>query len=73
MIRSFNKKKVDFTKEYMFFGEQPNVSRFDVQKFDIFKKLYEKQLGFFWKPDEVDLSKDNRDFADLPANEQPVS
>ncbi len=72
MIRSFNKKKVDFTKEYMFFGEQPNVSRFDVQRFDIFKKLYEKQLGFFWKPDEVDLSKDNRDFADLPANEQHI-
>lgn len=72
MAQSFNKKKVDFTKEYMFFGEQPNVARFDVQRFDIFKKLFEKQLGFFWKPDEIDLSKDSRDFKSLPANEQHI-
>ena len=72
MVKSFNKNKVDFTKEYMFFGEQPNVARFDVQRFDIFKKLFEKQLGFFWKPDEVDLSKDSRDFKSLPPNEQHI-
>lgn len=72
MAQSFNKKKVDFTKEYMFCGEQPNVARFDVQRFDIFKKLFEKQLGFFWKPDEIDLSKDSRDFKSLPANEQHI-
>lgn len=72
MIQSFNKNKVDFTKEFMFFGQQPNVARFDVQRFDIFKKLFEKQLGFFWKPDEVDLSKDSRDFKTLPANEQHI-
>lgn len=72
MVKSFNKKKVDHTKEYMFFGEQPNVSRFDVARFDIFNKLYEKQLGFFWQPSEVDLSKDSRDFKTLPDNEQHI-
>lgn len=72
MVKSFNKNKVDFTKEFMFFGEQPNVARFDVQRFDIFKKLFEKQIGFFWKPDEVDLSKDGRDFKTLPPNEQHI-
>lgn len=72
MVSAFNKNKVDFTKEYMFFGEQPNVARFDVQRFDIFKKLFEKQLGFFWTPQEVDLSKDSRDFKTLPQNEQHI-
>jgi ribonucleoside-diphosphate reductase beta chain len=72
MVRAFNTNKVDFTKEYMFFGEQPNVARFDVQRFDIFKKLFEKQIGFFWKPDEVDLSKDSRDFKSLPDNEKHI-
>lgn len=72
MVKSFNKNKVDFTKEFMFFGQQPNVARFDVQRFDIFKKLFEKQLGFFWTPQEVDLSKDSRDFKSLPPNEQHI-
>jgi ribonucleoside-diphosphate reductase beta chain len=72
MVKSFNKKKVDFTKEFMFFGEQPNVARFDVQRFDIFRKLFEKQLGFFWTPGEIDLSKDGRDFKGLPPNEQHI-
>jgi ribonucleoside-diphosphate reductase beta chain len=72
MIKSFNRIKNEPMKEFMFFGNQPNVSRFDIQKFDIFKKLYEKQLGFFWKPDEIDLSKDSRDFKGLPANEQHI-
>lgn len=72
MTQSFNKNKVDFTKEFMFFGQQPNVARFDVQRFDIFKKLFIKQLGFFWNPDEVDLTKDGRDFKNLPPNEQHI-
>jgi len=72
MVTSFNKKNVDFTKEFMFFGEQPNISRFDVQKFPIFKELYTKQLGFFWKPDEIDLSKDSRDFKILADHEKHI-
>jgi ribonucleoside-diphosphate reductase beta chain len=71
-MKSFNKNNIDFTKEYMFFGETPNVSRFDVQRFEIFKQLYIKQLGFFWKPDEIDLSKDSKDFKHLPQNEQHI-
>lgn len=71
-MKSFNKNNADFTKQYMFFGEQPNVSRFDQQKFSIFKELYVKQLGFFWKPDEFDLSKDNKDFKSLPDNEKHI-
>ncbi len=49
----------------MFFGNSVNVARFDKQKFPIFEKLTEKQLSFFWRPEEVDLSKDKIDFAKL--------
>ena len=31
-------------------------------KYKQFDKLTEKQLGFFWLPQEVDVSKDSKDF-----------
>jgi ribonucleoside-diphosphate reductase beta chain len=40
----------------MFFGNSVNVARFDKQKFEIFEKLTEKQLSFFWRPEEIDVT-----------------
>ena len=71
-IESFNRKEVDHTKEYMFFGEQPNIARYDVQRWPIFEQLIEKHLGFFWKPDEIDLTKDNTDFKRLSDHEKHI-
>lgn len=69
----FNKKKdIDFTKEKMFFGETVNVSRYDKQKFIAFEESIESQLGYFWKPEEIDVSKDRRDFASLQENEKHI-
>ena len=39
MPKVFNTKEVDWTKQPMFFGEEPNVQRFDQQKYPIFEKL----------------------------------
>lgn len=58
----FNKKSNDATKEPMFFGQSVNVARYDKQKYEIFEKLIEKQLSFFWRPEEVDVSQDRIDF-----------
>jgi ribonucleoside-diphosphate reductase beta chain len=58
----FNIEKVDLNKQFMFFGDKPNIARHDIQKHPIFYKLTEKQLGFFWKPEEIDVSKDAKDF-----------
>lgn len=58
----FNSNEVDSKKQYMFFGEPPGISRYDAPLHPIFHKLTEKQLGFFWRPEEFDLSKDPRDF-----------
>ena len=59
-------------KEPMFFGQNVNVARYDQQKYPFFEKLIEKQLSFFWRPEEVDLSSDRSNYAELPANEQHI-
>jgi len=59
-------------KEPMFFGQNVNVARYDQQKHPIFEKLIEKQLSFFWRPEEVDLSSDRGEYANLPDHEQHV-
>jgi len=56
----------------MFFGQNVNVARYDQQKHPIFEKLIEKQLSFFWRPEEVDLSSDRGEYANLPDHEQHV-
>lgn len=67
----FNTKKIDATEQPIFFGEQPvNIARYDKQKYNIFEKLTDKQLGFFWRPEEVDISKDSKDFKSLTDHEK---
>ena len=56
----------------MFFGQHVNVARYDVQKHNIFELLIQKQLSFFWRPEEVDLSCDRGDFRQLPEHEQHI-
>lgn len=56
----------------MFFGQPVNVARYDQQKFPIFEQLIEKQLSFFWRPEEIDVSKDRLDFANLADHEQHI-
>ncbi|CAM3506743.1 class Ia ribonucleoside-diphosphate reductase subunit beta [Pseudoalteromonas maricaloris] len=69
---TFSRNHNDQLKEPMFFGQTVNVSRYDQQKFPIFEKLIEKQLSFFWRPEEVDVSKDRLDFQALPEHERHI-
>ncbi|MFP1591695.1 ribonucleotide-diphosphate reductase subunit beta [Escherichia coli] len=41
-------------------------------KYDIFEKLIEKQLSFFWHPGEVDVSRDRIDYQALPEHEKHI-
>lgn len=68
----FNNKAFDATEETCFFGQSVNIARYDKQKYSIFEKLTEKQLGFFWRPEEVDLSRDSKDFKALNENEKHI-
>lgn len=69
---TFCRTQNDALKEPMFFGQNVNVARYDQQKYPIFEKLIEKQLSFFWRPEEVDLSTDRGQYAALPENEKHI-
>ncbi|OOF50669.1 ribonucleotide-diphosphate reductase subunit beta [Rodentibacter genomosp. 1] len=69
---TFSQTKNDQLKEPMFFGQNVNVARYDQQKYETFEKLIEKQLSFFWRPEEVDVSQDRIDYAALPEHEKHI-
>ncbi len=69
---TFSKENNNPLNEPMFFGQSVNVARYDQQKYEIFEKLIEKQLSFFWRPEEVDVSGDRIDFNKLPEHEKHI-
>ena len=56
----------------MFLDESVDIQRFDVLKYPQIEKITEKQLGFFWRPEEVDISKDKKDFDALTDHEKHI-
>lgn len=69
---TFNQKVVNQLTEPAFFGESVNVSRFDQQKYEFIENLTDQQLSFFWRPEEIDVSKDRIDFSGLSSHEQHI-
>lgn len=69
---TFNQLSNNPLSEPMFFGNPVNVARYDQQKHQIFEKLIEKQISFFWRPEEVDVSKDRVDFQKLSDSEKHI-
>jgi ribonucleoside-diphosphate reductase beta chain len=50
----------------------PTIQRYDTLKYKTFDSLTDKQLGFFWRPEEVDIYKDAKDFKSLTDHEQHI-
>jgi len=67
-------KNRDHTKSLAFLDPNGGIGmqRFDTLKYRQFDKLTDKQLGFFWRPEEVDVLRDAKDFKDLTAFEQHI-
>ena len=55
-----------------FFDDAVDVARYDKVKYPQFEKLTEKQLSFFWRPEEFELSKDSKDFKGLTDHEKHI-
>lgn len=72
LYSTFNQNKNNQLEEPIFLGQSVNLSRFDQQKYEIFEKLAEKSLSFFWRADEVDLTRDRVDFANLSEHERHI-
>ena len=69
---TFNQTPNNALLEPMFLGNSVNVSRYDQQRYMAFEKLIEKQLSFFWRPEEVDVSKDRSDWQSLTDSEKHI-
>jgi len=66
--------KTNHTQAKMFLDEAGGVAmqRYDTLKYRQFDKLTDKQLGFFWRPEEVDVTKDSKDFKELNKHEKHI-
>jgi ribonucleoside-diphosphate reductase beta chain len=68
----FPLKKQIPNESTMFFGEKVNIARYDKVKYPQFDKLTEKQQGFFWRPQEIDCTKDIKDFKNLTPQQKHI-
>ena len=66
------KNKKSHLIKNMFLDEGVDIARYDQVKYPQIEKITDKQLGFFWRPEEVDVSKDKKDFNDLTDHEQHI-
>ena len=66
--------RVDHTSVASFMDPSggPTIQRYDTLKYKQFDQLTDKQLGFFWRPEEVDIYQDAKDFKSLTPHEQHI-
>jgi ribonucleoside-diphosphate reductase beta chain len=69
---TFNQTANNALLEPMFLGNSVNIARYDQQRYMAFEKLIEKQLSFFWRPEEIDVSKDRADWQSLTDSEKHI-
>ena len=60
-----NIKNVDYTKQPIFLGDNLGLQRYDKFKYPVFFDLYKKQMEMFWRPEEINLTKDRNDYKGL--------
>lgn len=66
----FNLTDVDPMSQPLFLGQDLGVQRFDIIKYPVFKDLDSRQMQNFWRPEEIQLSKDRGDFKEMSDNER---
>jgi ribonucleoside-diphosphate reductase beta chain len=66
--------KSDHTKSLAFLDPNGGVTiqRYETMKYPAIDKLTDKQLSFFWRPEEVDTLRDAKDFKALTPHEQHI-
>ena len=71
-MRALTKNKKSHLKRKMFFDGGTDIARYDEVKWPQIEKITDRQLGFFWRPEEVDILKDAADFDALTESEQHI-
>lgn len=66
--------KSDHTKNQAFLDKSGSITlqRYESLKYRQFDKLTDKSLGFFWRPEEVDVIGDSKDFKELTEHERHI-
>ena len=74
MIDVFNKDASNHLTAAIFFDPNGStgIARYDQVKYPEIEHAIEKQLGFFWRPQEADLNKDRGEFSKLKPFEQHI-
>ena len=67
-----NKKKHTEALAFLDPSGPVSIQRYETLKYRQFDKLTDKQLGFFWRPEEVDVMRDSKDFKELTEYEQHI-
>jgi ribonucleoside-diphosphate reductase beta chain len=67
-----NTVNTDSLKQPIFLGEDLAIQRYDRLKYPKFYDLYDQQMNFFWRPQEVNLTKDSADYKNLSPEERFV-
>ena len=62
----------DHINRNAFFDGGVGMQRYDTVKYRWMDKLTDKQLGFFWRPEEVDILRDAKDFKELTEHEKHI-
>lgn len=66
--------RTDHTKSLAFLDHNggPTLQRYEKMKYPQFDKLTDRQIGFFWRPQEIAIDRDAKDFKELTAHEQHI-
>lgn len=62
---------LNFTKLPLFFGSSGlSIQRYDKFRYEKLFNMFKQHLSYFWRPEEVNLSKDRGDFQSLTEHEK---
>lgn len=61
---------LDFTKSPVFFGSNLSLQRYDKFRYEKIFNMFKQHISFFWRPEEINLSKDRGDFQSLTEHEK---
>lgn len=70
MKNIINLREVDYTKEPLFFGEELSIQRYDKFRYEKIFNMFKQHISYFWRPEEVNLSRDKGDFNALSDHEK---
>lgn len=68
----FSNKEKSHLESKLFFDGGVGVSRYDRVKYPVFDGFTTRQLGFFWRPEEIEVYRDSKDFKSLSPMEQHI-